>query len=493
MIHSWIVCGGVFVYKSKPYGSVDRAHNANRKETAQSAPLVILCIFTNLARITHTACDTIMQRIHIAKIGEHIGQTIRLAGWAQAIRNQGSLMFIVLRDISGTAQLVISGAQLEIAKTVHLESVIEVIGEVTAEAKSLSGVEIHVKELSIISMAEPELPIPVIEKSDAPTDQQIRLDWRFLDIRKPEKALLFKVWTELERSFIEYCTGEEYIEIHSPKLMSTPSESGAELFEVQYFDRKAYLAQSPQFYKQMAMAGGFEKVFEIGPVFRAEPSSTPRHATEFNGFDLEKSFIESHQDIMQEEEKLIVHALTNIKQKYGAQIKDLYAREVQVPSIPFPQLTIAQAKEILQSLGITSEKEGDLSPEEEREISKYVLEKEGHEFVFITEYPASVRAFYHMRLEDKPDITKSFDLLWNGIEITTGAQREHRREILIKQAKEKGIGIESLQFYFDFFKYGCPPHGGFGAGPERMIMKLFGLDSIREASYLYRGMKRLTP
>jgi nondiscriminating aspartyl-tRNA synthetase len=434
-----------------------------------------------------------MERIHIEKIGEHIGQTVTLAGWAQTIRNQGSLMFIYLRDISGNVQLVISGELLELAKTIHLESVLEVVGEVRAEKKSQSGVEIHVTALTVLSMAEPELPIPVVEKSDAPTDQQIRLDWRFLDIRKPEKALLFKVWTELERSHMEYCTNEGYIEIHSPKLMSAPSESGAELFEVQYFERKAYLAQSPQFYKQMAMAGGFEKVFEIGPVFRAEPSSTPRHATEFSGFDLEKSFITSHQDIMQEEEKLIVHALTNIQEKYGAQIKDLYKREVHIPAIPFPQLTMAQAKEILGKRGIISEKEGDLSPEEEREISKYIQEKEGHEFVFITEYPATVRAFYHMRLEDKPELTKSFDLLWNGIEITTGAQREHRPEILMRQAKEKGIGTESLQFYFGFFKYGCPPHGGFGAGPERMIMKLFGLDSIREASFVYRGMKRLTP
>ncbi|HBT74838.1 TPA: aspartate--tRNA(Asn) ligase [Candidatus Wolfebacteria bacterium] len=434
-----------------------------------------------------------MERIHSTAIGGRVGQTVKLAGWAQAIRDQGGIMFIVLRDITGTAQLVISGELLEAARSIQLESVIEVVGQVATETKSHSGVGIQVSELTILSMAEPELPIPVVEKSDAPTDQQIRLDWRFLDIRKPEKALLFKVWTELERSFIEYCTEQEYIEIHSPKLMSTPSEGGAELFEVQYFERKAYLAQSPQFYKQMAMAGGFEKVFEIGPVFRAEPSSTPRHATEFNGFDLEKSFITSHQDIIQEEERLIVHALTNIKTKYGEEIKRLYQRDVHIPVIPFPQLTVAQAKEILGKLGITSEKEGDLSPEEEREISKYIKETHGHEFVFITEYPASVRAFYHMRLEDKPDITKSFDLLWNGIEITTGAQREHRLEILIRQAKEKGIGTESLQFYFDFFKYGCPPHGGFGAGPERMIMKLFGLDSIREASYIYRGMKRLTP
>jgi aspartyl-tRNA synthetase len=284
-----------------------------------------------------------------------------------------------------------------------------------------------------------------------------------------------------------------YIEIHSPKLIGAPSESGAEVFEVKYFERKAYLAQSPQFYKQMAMAAGFEKVFEVGPVFRAEPSFTSRHATEFTGYDAEISYIQSHYDVMAEEENIIVHALQKVKKEYGKEIAKTFGREVVVPATPFPKISMKKAKEILAGLKVSSEKAGDLSPEEERKICEYVKEKEGHEFVFVTEYPVAIRPFYHMHDEKDPSLTKSFDLLWNGIEVTTGAQREHRYDVLVAQAKEKGMKLNTIQFYLNFFKYGCPPHGGYGMGPNRMLMKLLGIENVREAMFMYRGVKRLEP
>jgi aspartyl-tRNA synthetase len=390
-------------------------------------------------------------------------------------------------------QVVVSSADLlKILKKISIESVIAVTGIVKAESKTLMGFELEAEKLEILSLATPELPIPVHEKNINEVDQNIRLDWRFLDLRHPDKQLIFKVWTEFERSLIEYCTEQSYIEIHSPKLLSAATEGGAEFFEVKYFDKKAFLAQSPQFYKQMAMAAGFEKVFEIGPVFRAEPSFTTRHATEYSGFDLEKSFINSHEEIMEEEALLLAHAIKNVKNKYGNQVKDTFNREIVIPTLPFPTLSLDSAKKILAEKGIES-KPGDLSPEEERGISEYINETTGHEFVFITDYPATKRAFYHMRFEDRPEIAKGFDLLWNGLEVTTGAQREHRYSVLVDQAVSRGIPQNSLQFYFDFFKYGCPPHGGLGAGPERMIMKLLNLDSIREVAFLYRGVKRLTP
>jgi aspartyl-tRNA synthetase len=318
------------------------------------------------------------------------------------------------------------------------------------------------------------------------------MNWRWLDLRRPEKQLIFKVWTVMEQAFRKYWINHGYIQIHSPKLMSVPSESGAELFEVIYFDRKAYLAQSPQFYKQMAMAAGFEKVFEIGPVFRANPSFTARHDTEFTSYDIEISFIDSHQDVIRAEEEMLVEVLTTVKEKYGKEIEKFYRRKLVIPKTPFPQFTMEEAKKILKKLRVPSERE-DLSPEEERKLSEFVLKKEGHEFVFVTEYPIEVRPFYHMRLETNPKLTKSFDLLWNGLEITTGAQREHRYEILVKQAKEKGLKIESIKYYLNFFKYGCPPHGGFGLGPTRMLMKIFNIGNVREVTYLYRGVKRLIP
>jgi len=437
-----------------------------------------------------------MERVHISEIKKYVGQQVKIAGFVQIIRDQGSIKFLIIRDISGIIQVVITKASAEAmatAESLSLESVVEIIGLAKEEKQAPDGIEIAAENISVLSLASPELPIPVNEKGQEETDIQKRLDWRWLDLRKPEKSLIFKVWTLMEQSFREYWTQNGYIEIHSPKFMSTPSESGAELFEVKYFDRKAYLAQSPQFYKQMAIAAGFEQVFEIGPVFRANQSFTSRHDTEFTGYDSEISFIESHQEVMQEESKIIQYILKRIKERYGKEILALYGRDLIVPAIPFPQVTMEQAKEILKKLGIPSEKDGDLSPEEERKLSEYIMEKEGHEFVFVTEYPIEVRPFYHMRLKENPKLTKSFDLLWNGLEITTGAQREHRYDILVTQAEEKGLRLEPIQFYLNFFKYGCPPHGGFGLGPSRMLMKMFNVGNVREVTYLYRGVKRLEP
>jgi len=437
-----------------------------------------------------------MKRTLIEKIKERTGQQIKIAGFVHTIRDQGSIKFLIIRDISGTLQVVVtktSPEALKVAKSLSLESVVEIVGLAKTEKQAPGGIEITAEKISILSLASPGLPIPVVEKGVEETDLQKRLDWRWLDLRKPEKTLVFKVWTLMEQSFREYWTQNGYIEIHSPKFMSTPSESGAELFEVKYFDRKAYLAQSPQFYKQMGMASGFERVFEVGPVFRANPSFTSRHDTEFTGYDTEISFIESHQDVMAEEQKAIRYALERIKEKFDKEISALYGRDLIVPKLPFPQVTMKQAKEILAKLGVPNEKEGDLSPEEERKLSDYILEKEGHEFLFVTEYPIEVRPFYHMRLESNPKLTKSFDLLWNGLEITTGAQREHRYDVLVAQAKEKGLKLKPIQFYLNFFKYGCPPHGGFGLGPSRMLMKIFNVGNVREVTYLYRGVKRLEP
>ena len=277
--------------------------------------------------------------------------------------------------------------------------------------------------------------------------------------------------------------------------METAIESGAELFEVKYFGRIAYLAQSPQFYKQMAMASGFDRIFEIGPVFRANPSFTSRHDTEFTSVDVEISWINSHEDVMQLEEEWLRYVLQFIKSDLEDEMKKWYGVEVIVPEVPFPRVTMEEAYAILADKGhnVPRAEKGDLDPEGERTLAHYIKDKFGHEFVFVTDYPISVRPFYHMRYEDNPELTKSFDLLWNGLEVTTGAQREHRHDILERQAKEKGFALEPLQHYLEFFKYGCPPHGGYGFGLSRMLMILLGFNNVREVTYLYRGPNRLSP
>lgn len=437
-----------------------------------------------------------MERILNAETIKCAGKLVKLCGWVNTRRDHGSIVFIDLRDISGLIQVVMKP---ELAQDIKPEWVVCIEGLVKERPEKMVNpkletgkIEIEAQKLEVLSKAK-TLPLHLFEQETEESTLEKRMNWRWLDLRRPKKQLIFRVWTALEQSLREYWLGRGYIEIHSPKFMSSPSESGAELFEVKYFNRKAYLAQSPQFYKQMAMASGFEKVFEVGPVFRANPSFTSRHDTEFTGYDAEISFVESHQDIMRAEEEALAYALSKIGEKYGKEIEENYGKKLIVPKIPFPQITMADAKKVLAELKIKSEREGDLSPEEERKLSEWILKERGHEFVFITEYPKDVRPFYHMRMENNPKLTKSFDLLWNGLEITTGAQREHRYEVLAKQAKEKGLKLEGLKHYLNFFKYGCPPHGGFGLGPSRMLMKIFNINNVREVTYIYRGVKRLTP
>lgn len=432
-----------------------------------------------------------MIKIAAAKLQE--AGEVEISGFVQNLRLMKGLVFIDLRDISGNMQLVLEEKAPEafaLAETLTLESVITVKGELKEkpakknDPSPVKDFELLVSSLEIISLADASLPIPVSAKIDNEANLENRLDWRWLDLRRPEHRQIFQVWTKLEEGFRAQLLAENFIQIYTPCFMNTASETGSDVFEVKYFDRKAYLSQSPQFYKQMAIASGFEKIFMTGPVFRAEASYTSRHVTEFTGWDLELANIESHVDIMDLEERALVAAFTKAQE-----IKS----ELVVPTTPFPRITLAEAKEKLKKINVKSEKDHDLSPEEEREICRLIKEENGHDFVFITDYPIAARPFYHMRYTDNPELTKSFDLLYRGVEITTGAQREHRLDVLEKQAVEKEMDLKDLQDYFNFFRYGCPAHGGIGMGPARLVMKIMELDNVKEACFLPRDVKRLRP
>jgi aspartyl-tRNA synthetase len=321
------------------------------------------------------------------------------------------------------------------------------------------------------------------------------MDWRYIDLRSPKSQLIFRVQTTVEEAMRNYWLRNGFIEIHSPKFVEGATESGSELFQLDYFGKRASLAQSPQFYKQMAMAAGFEKVFEIGPVFRANPSYTSRHDTEFTSVDMEMSWIDSHHDVMDIEEKWLQHALAAVHAVHGKKIKEQFGADLKVPSTPFPRITMEEAYAILESRGhdMPRRERGDLDPEGERMLYKHVLDKFGHEFVFVTDYPIGVRPFYHMRHDGNPELTKSFDLIWKGVEVTTGAQREHRLDRLVAQAEEKGVDTKAISHYLGFFKHGCPPHGGYGFGLTRMLMIMLDAPNVREVTYLYRGPNRLSP
>ncbi|MBU3925099.1 aspartate--tRNA(Asn) ligase [Patescibacteria group bacterium] len=434
-------------------------------------------------------------RILIKNLKDYIGKIVTVKGFVDTIRDQKRMQFLVLRDYTGKAQLLHMKSKVgndsigSIVSSLTVESSVVVTGNVVeAPQVKLGGLEIEINSIKVCNLAESPLPIT----SDSNLDKQI--DWRQISLRRSENQLIFRVQTTMEQAMREYWAKNNFIEIHSPKLMGTASESGAELFKVPYFNNlTAYLAQSPQFYKQMAMAAGMDRIFEIAPVFRANPSFTSRHDTEFTSIDMEISWINSHEDVMRMEEEWLVYAITAVAEKHGDEIKEAFGVDVCIPVIPFPRITLAEARAILEKQGHEISHKADLDPQGERMLSEYVAKRYSHEFVFVTDYPASVRAFYHMRDENNHGLTKSFDLLWKGLEITTGAQREHNVDKLISQAKEHGFSIEPLRHYFNFFRYGCPSHGGCGVGLTRLLMVMLDRQNVREVTFLYRGPNRLTP
>lgn len=421
---------------------------------------------------------------------------VTINGFVDKIRNLQYVQFVIIRDTTGKVQVTIEKNEenkelVEIIDNLKEESTVKITGTLLLNEKiKLNGMEIIPETIEVTSRCTEDLPLNY--KDPKSTTIDTRLNYRFLDLRSEKNLLMFKVQTCFVNAMRDYVVKNNFIEIHTPKLIGAASESGSEVFELKYFDRKAYLAQSPQFYKQMALASGFEKVFEIAPAFRAENSNSYRHATEFTSFDIEFSYINSYEDVMDFEEDLLIAGLSKVKEEYGEEIKKLFNVDIVVPTKPFPRIKLEELYKALEekyNFHMDFEDVGDMNNESEKLASKYIKEKYNHEFVFITDFSAAKRPFYHMR---KDGIPQGYDLIWKGCEITTGAQREHRYDILKKQAEEKGLG-EDIKFYQDFFKYGCPPHGGFALGVDRLTMLMLETGSLKETMFIFRGPNRIEP
>ena len=414
----------------------------------------------------------------------------KISGWALKIRDTKYMVFIVLQDRSGKIQVSIDKKNNEeLVKKLEgvlASSILSFTGKmVLSEYVKDGGKEFLPEGLEILSRSD---ALPLDETASIDT----RLDYRWIDLRSEKNNLMLKVQAKFVEGMREFLLNNDFTEIHTPKLIGAASESGSEVFEVKYFDRLAYLAQSPQFYKQMAIASGLERVFELAPSFRAENSNTNRHATEFTSLDLEFAYINDYQDVMDMEEDLLIAGLTKVKDAYGKDIKELFGEEVIVPKKPFPRIKLQDLYQELNTrygYQIPDTDIGDMNAETEKLTSKYAMEVYNSEFIFVTDFAKTKRAFYHMR---KNDVPEGFDLIWKGMEITTGAQREHRYDVLKSQAEEKELG-KDIEFYLEFFRYGCPPHGGFAIGIDRLTMLLLGIPSIKEEMFLFRGPSRLTP
>lgn len=439
-----------------------------------------------------------MKTIYFKDLSHYYNQEIELSGFVDKIRDLQYVQFVVLRDSSGKVQVTIEKNEVNTPMNLTVskltkESTVKVRGILLEQPNvKLRGMELIPSDFVVTSLSAEELPIDILDYTNK-SNKELRLDNRFLDLRVDRNYLIFKAQTIAEMAMREYWLENNFVEIHSPKILGTASESGAEVFKMDYFGKTVFLAQSPQFYKQMAMAAGFNNVFEIAPAFRAENSHTAYHATEFTSVDCEISWIESHHDVMDMEEAVCQRVMQKLVETIGTEYQDLFKKEMDATLPKFPRIPLLEAKRIIQDkYHYSGEKEYDFDRREEELIGIYAKKEFGSDYVFVTDYPFAARPFYHM-LDSQTGLTKSFDLIYRGVEITTGAQREHRLEVLQSQALMKGMSLEPLDFYFNFFRYGMPPHGGYGYGLTRFLMRLFDTESIRDVTFLYRGPNRVNP
>ncbi len=418
----------------------------------------------------------------VPNLAARVDEVVTLGLSIETLRNQKHMVFILGNDGHGLIQLVLFKDKISnIDEVAHLlpGSAIIVTGKVVRSSQSkTNNLEMQVASVEICSKA-----------LDRPIDDNTHIDQRFnlrvVDLKSRRQQLMLKVRSAFENGCRDYITGHMvgFTEIHTPKLMGGASESGAEVFKVKYFETEAFLAQSPQFYKQMAVASGLPGCFEIGPVFRAEQSRSSRHMTEFTGLDVEFAWALKTEDVMYMESQMLEHAFGKLR-PFQDEVKELFG--VDLPIQPTTRyMTLAAAKDLL---GIATTRDIDLSDENERQL----YEKLGVDLIFVKDYPISKRPFYH-KWDNETGTTHSFDLIFRGIEITTGALREHNLTRLSEQALQKGVRLESIDDYLNNFRYGCPPHGGFGLGIERVVQKLLGLSSVKEAAFVPRDPERLTP
>lgn len=432
-----------------------------------------------------------MMRTLACEVPHKLNETVHLQGWIHNLRAIGKLCFIILRDRTGTIQTVLYN-QPDLASQLQEESVVELMGHVKPDDRAPAGCEVQISELKILRTPVETLPIQINRPREAFNARlETMLEHRVLSLRNPEIGAIFKIQAELIHGYRDFLRQEGFLEIHTPKIVASGTEGGTELFPIQYFERQAYLAQSPQFYKQMLVGAGFERVFEVGPVYRAEPHSTARHLNEYISLDIEMGFIENEQDLMALEAQLLKFIFENLEKRCA---RELEMYNVKIPRMPekIPQVPLEQAFEILKRK-FNKEFEGDLDPESERLLCRHTQEELGSELIFVTHYPKTKRPMYAMPDEENPELTRSFDLLYKGLEITTGGQRIHQYEKLVESMRGRGLNPEAFEFYLEVFKYGMPPHGGFAIGAERLTMQLLGLSNVREACFFPRDRTRLTP
>ena len=436
-----------------------------------------------------------MKRTHYTnELKKAIGKDVVLAGWVHDIRLLGAINFLLLRDIGGIVQVTATKESskeiLDLYKKMHQEDVITLKGKVVKSSKAKLGYEIVPSKIEITSAAEPSLPLD--PRGVTPANLDTRLDWRSIDLRRRENLAIFRIQSKIIQGFIEYLRNNDFMQVFTPSLLGGISEGGSEVFRTKYFGKEAYLRQDPQLHRQLLIAAGFEKIFDLGPSWRAELSDSPFHLTEHRTIAPEFAFMQDESDMMRVEEEMVVSGIKKVIKECQWECEVL-KKELKIPKTPFPELRFPKIYDMLAEHGKKIKFGEEIDREGEKILGEFVKEKYNSDFFFINRFPSKVKPFYVMRVDEEPQWARSVDLEFKGMEMSSGGQREHRYKKIVEQIKEAKMNPENLKWFTEVFKYGVPPHGGFSIGIERFTAKLLDITNVKETTLFPRYPTRFLP
>lgn len=430
-----------------------------------------------------------------ADLAKRVGERVTLSGWVHDVRLLGGISFVLLRNEKGIVQVTapkkaVSGEVLDAVASLHQEDVVRCSGTVKLAKAAPGGFEVIPEKVELVSASA--VPLPLDPRGVTEANIDTRLDWRTLDLRRPAVLAVFKVQDALLEGMESYLRSRGFLRIFTPSILGGISEGGAEVFKTDYYGKPAFLRQDPQLHRQLSILGGLGRVYDLGPSWRAELSHTPRHMSEHRTIAPELSFITDERDTMRAEEGMLVEGIRNAREKCAADLELLHV-DLKLPETPFPELDFPEIYETLKRLGHELPPEHDLDREAERLLTEHVKREHGTDYFFVNRFPSSVKPFYVMHVDDDPRFARSVDLVYKGLELSSGGQREHRHDRIVEQIAQKGIGVDGLRWFTEPFRYGAPPHGGFSLGIERVTGALLGIENVKEAALFPRDPERLQP
>jgi len=430
-----------------------------------------------------------------AELKARVGEKVRLAGWVHDVRVLGGISFILLRNSKGIVQVAASKKEvkaslLALISGLRQEDVIACTGRVKSSRAARLGFEVIPENIDVLSKAA--APLPLDPRGVTPSALDTRLHWRSLELRRPESSAIFKVENAVVQGFEEYLRGEGFMRAFTPSIIGGVSEGGSDVFKIDFYGKDAFLRQDPQLHRQLTIAGGFDRVYDLGTNWRAELSHTPRHLSEHRTIAPEMAFISDERDTMRVEERMVVHGIKKAIEDCSVELSILKA-DLKVPKIPFPEVAFPEAYETLARLGLTLPRKQDIDEASQRSLAARVKKESGSDFFFLNRFPSAAKPFYVMRVDDEPEFARSVDLVYKGLELSSGGQREHRHDKIVAQIGEKGFDAEALKWFTEPFRYGVPPHGGYSFGLERFVAYLLGMPNIKEAALFPRDPETLQP